>query len=50
VIQHEYDHLEGLLFTEKLKPIKKRLIQRRLEAIRTGRVKTDYKMRFFNVR
>lgn len=47
VIQHEYDHIEGILFTEHLKPLKKRLIQRRMEAIRTGRVKTDYKMRFF---
>jgi len=47
VIQHEYDHIEGVLFTEHLKPLKKRLIQRRMEAIRTGRVKTDYKMRFF---
>ncbi|MFN0035520.1 MAG: peptide deformylase [Saprospiraceae bacterium] len=47
VILHEYDHIEGVLFTEKLKPLKKRLIQRKMEAIRTGRVKTDYKMRFF---
>lgn len=50
VIQHEYDHIEGVLFTERLKPLKKRLIQRRLEAIREGRVKTDYKMRFYNGR
>ena len=50
VIQHEYDHIEGILFTERLKPLKKRLIQRRMEAIRAGKVKTDYKMRFFNVR
>lgn len=50
VIQHEYDHLEGVLFTEKLKPLKKRLIQRKLEAIRVGRVSADYKLRFFNVR
>ncbi len=50
VILHEYDHIEGMLFTERLKPLKKRLIQRRLDAIRTGRVKTDYKMKFFNVR
>ncbi len=50
VIQHEYDHLEGILFTEKLKPLKRRLIQRKLEAIKAGKVRTDYKMRFFNVR
>lgn len=50
VIQHEYDHIEGILFTEKLKPLKKRLIQRRLEAIKAGQIKTDYKMRFLATR
>jgi peptide deformylase len=48
VIQHEYDHLEGVLFTERLKPLKKRFIQKRLEAIRLGKIRSDYKMRFFN--
>ncbi len=47
VIQHEYDHIQGVLFTELLKPLKKRLVQRKLEDIRVGRVNTDYKMRFF---
>jgi len=46
VIQHEYDHIQGVLFVERLKPLKKRLIQRRLEDIRCGRVQADYKMRF----
>ena len=50
VIQHEYDHIQGVLFTERLKPLKKRLIQRKLEEVRTGKVNTDYKMRFFNLR
>ncbi len=50
VIQHEYDHIEGVLFTERLKPLKKRLIQRKLEDIRQGKVSMDYKMRFYNVR
>ncbi|HLP93883.1 MAG TPA: peptide deformylase [Saprospiraceae bacterium] len=50
VIQHEYDHIEGVLFTERLKPLKKRLIQRRLDAIKVGRIKTDYKMRFYTAR
>lgn len=50
VVQHEYDHIEGILFTEKLKPLRKRLIQRKLEAIRVGKVQTDYKMKFFNIR
>lgn len=47
VIQHEYDHIQGILFTELLKPLKKRLIQRKMEDIRVGKVNTDYKMRFF---
>lgn len=50
VIQHEYDHIEGILFTERLKPLKKRLIQRKLEDIRVGKISTDYKMKFFNLR
>ncbi len=47
VIQHEYDHIEGILFTEHLKPIKKRLVKRKLESIRKGKVSADYKMKFF---
>lgn len=46
VIQHEYDHIEGVLFTELLKPIRRRLIKRRLESIRKGNVKVDYRMKF----
>jgi peptide deformylase len=47
VIQHEYDHIEGILFTEHLKPIKKRLIKRKLENIRKGKATADYRMKFF---
>jgi len=50
VIQHEYDHVEGKLFTEKLKPLKKRLIKRKLEAIRKGDIKVEYRMRFPKIR
>lgn len=46
VIQHEYDHIEGVLFTEKLKPLKKRMVQRKLDAIRKGNVSADYKLKF----
>lgn len=49
VIQHEYDHIEGHLFTEKLPPLKKRLIKRKLENIRKGKIDTDYRMRFTKV-
>lgn len=46
VIQHEYDHIEGILFLEYLKPVKKAMIRGRLENIRKGKVKVDYKMKF----
>ncbi len=48
VIQHEYDHLEGKLFTEQLQPLRKRLIKRKLESIKKGKVSTEYRMRFFS--
>lgn len=46
VIQHEYDHIEGKLFTEQLKPVRRRLVKRRLENIKKGVVDVDYPMRF----
>lgn len=46
IIQHEYDHIEGILFIDYLKPLKKRLLKRRLEEISQGEIKVDYKMRF----
>lgn len=47
VIQHEYDHIEGKLFTELLQPLRKRLVKRKLAAIRNGKISTDYRMRFY---
>ena len=46
VIQHEYDHIDGILFTELLKPLKKRRVKRRLENIKKGQIEPDYRMRF----
>lgn len=46
VIQHEYDHIDGKLFIEKLNPLKKKLIQRKLENIRKGKVSAEYRLRF----
>ena len=46
VIQHEYDHIEGVLFTDKLSSFKKRLIKGRLSNISKGNIRVDYKMRF----
>ncbi|MDD3772582.1 MAG: peptide deformylase [Weeksellaceae bacterium] len=48
VIQHEYDHIEGVMFTDYLTPLKKKLIQNKLKNISKGKVKADYKMQFPN--
>lgn len=47
VIQHEYDHIEGKLFVDMLKPIRKRRVKRRLEKIKKGDIEVGYKMKFF---
>lgn len=46
VIQHEYDHIEGVLFTDKLSSLRKRLLKGKLANISKGKVRADYKMRF----
>jgi peptide deformylase len=46
VIQHEYDHIEGILFTDLLSPVKKSLIRRKMENIRRGKADADYKLKF----
>ena len=46
VIQHEYDHIEGILFTDKLSSLKKRIIKSKLAGISKGKVNADYRMRF----
>ncbi len=50
IIQHEYDHIEGILFTDKLSPLKKRLIKTKLSNISKGKVSIDYRMRFPNAK
>ena len=47
VIQHEYDHIEGVLFTDKVSPFKKKLIKGKLNSILTGKVSVDYSMNFY---
>ena len=47
VIQHEYDHIDGILFTEKLMPLRKRRIKRSLERIKAGEIDAGYRMKFF---
>ncbi|RAJ09190.1 peptide deformylase [Arenibacter echinorum] len=50
VIQHEYDHIEGILFTDKLSSLKKRLLKGRLANISKGKIKVEYRMRFPNIK
>ncbi len=46
IIQHEYDHLEGVLFTDRISPLRKRLLKNKLMDISRGNVEVDYKMKF----
>ena len=46
VIQHEYDHIEGILFTDKISSLKRRLLKGKLANISRGKIAVDYKMRF----
>jgi len=46
VIQHEYDHINGVLFTDRISSLKKRILKNRLADISKGRVDVDYKMKF----
>ncbi|MCU0421506.1 MAG: peptide deformylase [Bacteroidia bacterium] len=50
VIQHEYDHIKGVLFIDHISELKKRLIKNKLTNIAKGGVKVDYKMRFMPIR
>ncbi|HTL07091.1 MAG TPA: peptide deformylase [Chitinophagaceae bacterium] len=46
IIQHEYDHIEGRLFIDYLKPLKRKLLKGKLDDISKGKIKVDYKMAF----
>lgn len=48
IIQHEYDHLDGILFTDKVSPIKKRLLRGKLQAISRGKFEVSYKTKLPN--
>lgn len=50
IFQHEYDHIEGVLFTDKLSSLKKRLLKKKLENISKGKVDVSYRMRFPNIK
>ncbi len=46
IVQHEYDHIEGVLFTDYLSALKKRLLKSKLTDISKGNIKVDYRMKF----
>jgi peptide deformylase len=46
VILHEYDHIEGKLFIDYLKPLKRKLLRGKLDDISKGKIRADYKMIF----
>ena len=46
IILHEYDHLEGKLFIDHIKPLKRTLLKRKLDDISKGKIKVDYRMVF----
>jgi peptide deformylase len=48
VIQHEYDHIEGILFTDLISSLKKQLIKKKLQNIMDGKARPDYRMKFCN--
>ncbi len=48
VIQHEYDHIEGVLFTDLISTLKKQLIKKKLQNIMDGKTRPDYRMKFCN--
>lgn len=50
VVQHEYDHIEGVLFTDKISSLKKRLLKKKLENISKGKVNADYRMVFPSIK
>ena len=47
IIQHEYDHLKGILFIDKLSQLKRQMIKGRLNKISKGKIETDYLMKFY---
>lgn len=50
VVQHEYDHIEGVLITDHISPMRRRLLHGKLRDITNGKVAVDYRMRFPGVR
>jgi peptide deformylase len=50
VIQHEYDHIEGKLFTDKISPFKRKMISGKLNDISNGKITADYKTKVYKAK
>jgi peptide deformylase len=50
VIQHEYDHIDGKLFTDKISPFKRKMISGKLNDIANGKIHADYKIKFYKAK
>ncbi len=50
VIQHEYDHIEGVLFTDKISPFKRKMISGKLKDIASGKTGADYKTKVYKAK
>lgn len=50
IIQHEYDHLEGILLTDHMTPLKRSLLKGKLDNISKGKIDVNYRMRFITAR
>ena len=46
IFQHEYDHIQGILFPDRMTPLKRRMIKGRLKNVSVGKVDTIYRMKF----
>lgn len=46
IFQHEYDHIEGILFTDKISSLRKRLLKKKLDNISKGKIEVSYRMKF----
>ena len=47
IIQHEYDHIEGKLFIDRISPLRRKLLSGKLNDISKGKISTDYKIKVF---
>lgn len=50
IILHEYDHIEGILFTDHISSLRKRLLRRKLQNVSKGKVEVNYRMKYPNLK